>query len=334
MSHFPTTRLRRLRHNPAMRDMVRETHLDVNHLIYPIFVVAGKNIKKEIATMPGSFQFSLDRLEEEITAIQNVNLNQVILFGLPASKDETGSSALQKEEVIPQAIMAIKRHSPDMLVATDLCFCEYTSHGHCGILDDHTGRMDVNNDLTLPMLAKQAALHAEVGADLIAPSGMMDGMVQAIRQGLDEANFQHIPIMSYSAKYASALYGPFREAVESSPQEGDRKSYQMDCANTNQALIETELDIQEGADIVMVKPAIFYLDIISKIKAQYPHAPLAAYNVGGEYAMIKAAAKQGWIDEEAAVHEQLISIKRAGADIIITYFAKQYAQWLKKEGRL
>ncbi|MDX1838720.1 porphobilinogen synthase [Legionella taurinensis] len=329
MSFFPATRLRRLRYNPGIRDLVRENHIQLDHLIYPLFVTHGKKIKKEISAMPGCFQFSKDMLLLELKEVVALGVNAVLLFGLPEHKDDLGSGAWNKEEVIPQAVAAIKKEFPELVVMTDLCFCEYTTHGHCGVVDNLLGHPDVNNDATLPLLAKQAVVHAEAGVDVVAPSGMMDGMIDSIRKGLDAAGFSHLPIMSYSAKYASSLYSPFRTAVDSMPSQGNRKSYQMDPANSAQAFSETALDIAEGADIVMVKPALFYLDIIAKMKMSFPHVPLAAYCVGGEYAMIKAAAKAGWINERDVVLEQTLAVKRAGADLIITYSARQIAAWLK-----
>ncbi len=279
--------------------------------------------------MPGHFQLSLDLVPEEIRQAARLGLGGVLLFGIPAEKDAAGSDAVSDTGIIPQAVRAAKEAAPDLLIVTDVCFCEYTDHGHCGPLAERSGRMDVDNDATLELLARQAVAHARAGADLVAPSGMMDGMVGAIRNGLDSAGFEHVPIMSYSAKYASAFYGPFREAAESAPQFGDRRGYQMDpAAAAGQALTEVELDLAEGADIVMVKPALPYLDILCRIRDRFPGVPLAAYNVSGEYSMAKAAARQGWLDEKAVALESLTAIRRAGADILITYWAKDVVRWI------
>ncbi len=326
---FPTTRLRRLRYHPATRRLVRRTRLSAEQLILPLFVRPGRGLRREISSMPGNFQLSPDRLAEEVGQAAELGLGGVILFGIPEKKDATGSDALSSSGIIAQALEAAKAAAADLLVVTDLCFCEYTDHGQCGVPSDATGRTDVDNDATLPLLAEQAVVHARAGADMIAPSGMMDGMVGAIRRGLDEAGFTHLPIMSYSAKYASSFYGPFREAAESAPQWGDRRSYQMDpAAAAEQALREVELDLAEGADIVMVKPALAYLDIIRLVHDRWPGVPLAAYNVSGEFSMVKAAAARGWLDEKSVVLESLTAICRAGADIIITYWAKDVARWL------
>ena len=325
---FPTTRLRRLRYQPLVRAMVRETTLDARDFILPFFVRHGQGVKKEITSMPGNYQLSVDRLIEEVGTARELGIHAVILFGIPEHKDAAGSSAYDDHGIVAEAIRGVKKHYKDVLVITDECFCEYTDHGHCGIVNDRTGRLDVDNDATLDILVKQCLAHAKAGADMVAPSGMMDGMVQAIRRGFDDAGFTHLPIMSYSAKYASAFYGPFREAAESPPQFGDRGSYQMDPANSDEALREVELDLQEGADIVMVKPALAYMDIIRRVKNRFG-VPLAAYNVSGEFAMVKAAAQRGWIDERKITLEILTSIKRAGADMILTYHAKEAAKWLK-----
>jgi porphobilinogen synthase len=323
MSEFPRLRLRRLRRSEALRSLVRETKVDVGDLIYPLFVVEGKKIKQEISSMPGLYRLSNDLLPEETEEIARLGIPAIILFGIPQKKDEVGSSAYHPKGVVQQAIRAIKKTTPDLLVVTDVCLCEYTSHGHCGLVVDGY----VENDKTLKLLAKTALSHAEAGADVIAPSDMMDGRVKAIRQELDGNGFQHIPILSYAAKYASHFYGPFREAAESAPQFGDRRSYQMDPSNWREALREIEQDIVEGADIVMVKPALPCLDVIRKARDTFNH-PLAAYSVSGEYVMVKAAAQQGWLDEKGIVLEVLTAIKRAGADIIITYYAKEAARWL------
>ncbi len=318
---FPTTRLRRLRQNPTIRSLVGETTLSVDDLVAPLFIVSGQGVKKEISTLPGQYHLSVDMVAEEVNSLKNLGISSVLLFGLPAQKDEEGEISCSEDGVVQRAICAIKKEIKDVLVVADLCFCEYTTHGHCGVLVEE----EVDNDLTLNNTGKQALSLARAGADIIAPSGMMDGMVSTIRKSLDEENFTNTIIMSYAAKYASAYYGPFREAVDSTPSFGDRRSYQMNPANAREALREVELDISEGADIVMVKPALAYLDIISKIKDKFP-VPLAAYSVSGEYAMIKAAAEKGLIDEGQVMVETLLSIKRAGADIIISYFAREFAQ--------
>jgi porphobilinogen synthase len=325
---FPTVRLRRLRYNPLVRELVRETRLTIENLILPLFVRPGRGVKKEILSMPGNYQLSVDRLVEEVGEAVELGLKSFILFGIPAHKDATGSSAVDEEGIVQQALRALRRAFKEILLITDECFCEYTDHGHCGILADHGGRQDVDNDPTLPLLAQQCVSHARAGADMVAPSGMLDGMVKATRAGLDEAGFTRLPILSYAAKYASGFYGPFRDAAESPPQFGDRSGYQMDPANGDEALREVELDLAEGADIIMVKPALAYLDVIRRIKDRFG-VPVAAYNVSGEFAMVKAAAQKGWIDERRLTLEILTSIKRAGADIILTYFARDVAKWLK-----
>jgi len=328
MPDFPDLRMRRLRKSPALRSLVRESRLDPGDLIFPLFIVEGKGIKKEIDTMPGIFHFSADRLATEVDELARLKVPAVLLFGVidDKDKDETGSGALDPEGAVQRAIRAIKRADPDMIVITDICLCEYTSHGHCGVIVNG----DVDNDSTLPLLARMAFSHASCGADVVAPSDMMDGRVKAIRQALDGNSFSHIPILSYAAKYASAFYGPFREAASSAPQFGDRRSYQMDPPNVREALREIESDINEGADIVMVKPALAYLDVIRKARDSF-NCPLAAYNVSGEYAMVKAASSRGWIDGKRATLEILGSIKRAGADLIISYHAKEAAAWLAEQ---
>jgi porphobilinogen synthase len=308
-----------------MRRLVRETTLTTDDLILPLFITHGKGKKIEIKSMPGHYQFSVDKLEAEAKEIASLNIPGVILFGIPEHKDETGSSAFDADGPVQSAIKAIKDAAPDLMVMTDVCMCEYTSHGHCGIIKND----DVDNDSTLELLAREALSHATAGADLVAPSDMMDGRVGAIRTALDSSGFDHIPLMSYAAKYSSAFYGPFRDAAESVPQFGDRRTYQMDPANTNEAMREVALDIEEGADIVMVKPALPYLDIIRRIKEQFEY-PTAAYNVSGEFSMLKAAEERGWMDGERSMMESLLSIKRAGADIIITYFAKEAARVLRR----
>jgi len=316
---------RRLRANAAIRDMVRETTLNSKDFIYPIFVVEGENIKNEISSLEGNYHFSIDRLHEVIKEIQEADIAGVLLFGIPEHKDECGSESYNDNGIVQQAIREIKKIDKNLLVITDVCMCEYTSHGHCGIIHDE----DVDNDKTLEYLAKISVSHAKAGADIIAPSDMMDGRILAIRNALDNSGFKNISIMSYSAKYCSAFYGPFRDAANSAPQFGDRKTYQMDPANRMEALRETEIDIEEGADFIMVKPALSYLDIIRDCKENF-NMPLVAYNVSGEYAMVKAAGKLGLIDEERVMMETLTSIKRAGADIIITYHALEASKVLKR----
>lgn len=322
--YFPQYRMRRLRKNETLRRLVRETTLTVDDLIYPLFAIEGEGIKNEIGAMPGSYQLSVENLVEEVKEVAALGIPAVILFGLPAEKDEAASQAYDEEGIVQNAVRAIKDEVPEILVVTDVCLCEYTSHGHCGIIRDG----EVLNDVTLELLAKTALSHAEAGADIVAPSDMMDGRVAAIRGQLDEEGYSDIPIMAYSAKHASSFYGPFREAAESAPAFGDRRSYQMDAANGNEAIRETALDIEEGADIVMVKPALPALDIIWRIKEEFGY-PTAAYNVSGEYSMVKAAAAKGWIDEKKVVLELLTGIKRAGADMILTYHAKDAAKWLR-----
>jgi porphobilinogen synthase len=321
---FPINRPRRLRKNENIRRLVRETDLTVDDLIYPIFIEDGNNIKKEIPSMPGIYRWSLDRVDQELEEVVYLGIPAVLLFGIPSHKDEVGSDTWNEEGIIQRTIRYIKKNYPQLYVITDVCFCEYTSHGHCGVLHNH----DVDNDLTLENTKKQVISHAKAGVDMVAPSGMMDGVVRTIRDALDSSGFKDIPIMAYSAKYASSYYGPFREAADSTPAFGDRKTYQMDPSNRLEALREVKMDIEEGADIVMVKPALSYLDIIRDIKNNF-NIPLAAYNVSGEYSMIKAAGKMGWIDEKKVMMESLISMKRSGADIIITYFAKEVARILK-----
>ena len=326
---FPQTRLRRLRSHPVLRDLVRETTLNVRDFILPLFVRPGKGVKKEIASMPGNFQLSPDRLVEEIGAACDLGVKAFMLFGIPKAKDAVGASAWDDDGVVQQALRAAKAAHPAALLITDECFCEYTDHGHCGVLSERGGKLHVDNDATLPNLARQCVSHARAGADVVAPSGMMDGMVRAIREGLDTAGFVQVPILSYAAKYASAFYGPFRDAAESPPQFGDRTSYQLDPANSDEALREVALDLEEGADVVMVKPALAYLDIVRRVKERFG-VPVAAYNVSGEFAMVKAAAQKGWIDERRVALEILTGIKRAGADMILTYHALDAARWLQK----
>jgi porphobilinogen synthase len=326
---FPATRLRRLRYHPAVRELVRETRLAPANLVLPIFARPGRGEKRPIASMIGHFQLSTDLIAEEVNEAAKLGLGGVLLFGIPAEKDPHGSDSYADNGIVQEAIRAARQAAPEMLVITDVCFCEYTSHGHCGAISHKSGRTDVDNDATLELLARQAVSHASAGAHVVAPSGMMDGMVGAIRGGLDRAGFEHVPILSYAVKYASAFYGPFREAAESAPQFGDRRGYQMDpAAAAEQALREAQLDLAEGADMLMVKPALAYLDIIRLVHDKFPGVPLAAYNVSGEYSMVKAAAERGWIDERAIVLESLTAIRRAGASILITYWAKDVPRWL------
>jgi len=328
---FPKQRMRRLRQNENIRRLVRETRVSVDDLIMPLFVRPGKGIKQPISSMPGNYQMSIDKLTEEAKELEGLGIPGIILFGIPEKKDEMGSGAYADDGIVQKAIIAIKKATKNILVITDVCMCEYTNHGHCGFIskDEKTCHFDVDNDMTLELLVKEAISHARAGADIVAPSDMMDGRVGAIRAALDEEGFNHIPIMAYSAKYASGFYGPFREAAESTPGFGDRSSYQMDSHNAREALREVSLDIEEGADIVMVKPALAYLDIIRTIKDNFNY-PVAAYNVSGEFSIVKAAAEKGWIDEKRVAMEILTGIKRAGADMILTYWAKDAAQWLKK----
>jgi len=326
MAVFPDVRLRRTRQNEKLRGLVRETRLSVEQLIYPLFIAEGLREPREIVSMPGIMQWPLERLGREVERLAQLGIPAVLLFGIPNEKDEVGSQAYHPEGIIQQAARLIKAEAPGMVVMTDVCLCEYTSHEHCGLVRDDV----VLNDESLELLAHMALSHVEAGADLVAPSDMMDGRVGAIRRALDEHQFSATPIMAYSAKYASGFYGPFREAAGSAPQFGDRRSYQMDPANVREALREVDLDIAEGADIVMVKPALAYLDVIQQVRNRCD-LPIAAYNVSGEYAMIKAAAQQGWLDERRVTMEVLTGIKRAGADMIITYFAPQVAQWLNED---
>lgn len=329
---FPIVRHRRLRRTAGIRSMVRETVLTVNDLIAPIFVTYGTNVREEIPSMPGVYHLSMEQLDAEIDEIVSLNIPAVLLFGVPETKDAVGSSAYAEDGIVQQATRHIKKRYPELVVVADTCLCQFTDHGHCGMVhvEERCGELhgEVDNDASLELLVKTAVSQAEAGADIIAPSNMMDGFVQAIRAGLDEAGYSHIAIMSYSVKYASAFYGPFREAAHSAPQFGDRKTYQMDPANAQEALREAESDVLEGADMLMVKPALAYMDIIRTLKDQFD-LPLVAYNVSGEYSMVKAAALNGWIDEKGIVLETLVGMKRAGADLIITYFAKDAARWLK-----
>lgn len=322
--YFPEYRMRRLRRDENLRRLMRETTVLVDDLIYPMFVVPGKGVRKKISSMPGIEQLSIDTMLEEVREVESLGIPAIVLFGIPENKDDAASEAYAENGIVQTAIRAVKQANISTLVLTDVCLCEYMTHGHCGVVQDG----HVLNDVTLELLAETAVSHAEAGADMVAPSDMMDGRVAAIRSSLDDNGFHDVPIMSYAAKYASAFYGPFREAVESEPQFGDRRSYQMDPSNTLEALREASLDIEEGADIIMVKPALAYLDVIRRVKDEFRY-PTAAYNVSGEYAAIKGAASKGWLEEEPAVMEVLTSIKRAGADMILTYHAKDVATWLK-----
>ena len=322
---YPITRLRRLRLNQNIRDLIKETEITLNDLIYPMFIIPGKSRSEEIESMPGIFRHTIDNALKEISEIVELGIKAILLFGIPEKKDDIATGAYSKKGIIQNAVKSIKKEFNDLIVITDLCLCEYTDHGHCGVI--HDGYVD--NDETLELLSLTALSHAEAGADIIAPSDMMDGRVAKIREVLDDNEFLNIIIMSYSAKYASAFYGPFRDAAKSAPSFGDRKSYQMNPPNIREAIREIEQDIEEGADIIMVKPALCYLDVISAVREEFNH-PLAAYSVSGEYSMVKAASKMGWIDEQKIVLEMLTSIKRAGADIIITYFAKQIAKSISK----
>ena len=324
MVSFPDMRLRRVRELEPVRSLIRETRLSASSFIYPLFVTHGQGVRQPIEPMPGCYHFSLDMLAEEVGQVAELGIPGVLLFGLPAEKDPLGTGAYDPEGIIQEAIKVIKQAAPQLLVVTDVCLCEYTDHGHCGVIEN--GKVD--NDQTLELLARSALAQVQAGADLVAPSAMMDGQVRAIREALDRAGEQNVPIMGYAAKYASAFYGPFRVAADSTPQFGDRRSYQMDPANRRMAMREIETDIAEGADIVMVKPALAYLDVIRQARDRVDY-PLAAYNVSGEYSMVKAASQQGWLDEKAVTLELLTSIQRAGADIIITYHAKEVARWLQ-----
>jgi porphobilinogen synthase len=319
------SRHRRLRHSTSMRNMVRETKLHKEDLIYPFFIVEGENVKEEISSMPGVYHISLDLVKAEMQEVVDLGIQSVLVFGVPEHKDDCGSSAYDHNGIVQKGIQLVKESFPELTVIADTCLCQFTDHGHCGVIENG----EVLNDDSLALLAKTAVSQAKAGADIIAPSNMMDGFVAAIRAGLDEAGFAHIPIMSYSVKYASAFYGPFREAAHSAPQFGDRKTYQMDPANRLEAIREAQSDVEEGADFLMVKPALSYLDVLRELKDRYP-LPLVAYNVSGEYSMIKAASQNGWIDERTVVTEMLLSMKRAGADLIITYFAKDVARWLSE----
>jgi porphobilinogen synthase len=324
---FPSIRLRRLRQHPALRSLVRETELNLDDLVLPLFVKGKEGEKKPISSMPGHYQIPLSLLKQEINEIISLGIKSVILFGIPPYKDLYGSDSFQDNGIVQEAIKIIKDITADLLIISDICLCEYTEHGHCGFLSEWRGKLDVDNDKTLELLKKQAISHAKAGTDVIAPSGMIDGMVQNIRIGLDEAGFQNIPILSYSAKYKSSMYGPFKAAAEGAAVFGDRSTLQIDPANAQEALREVEQDVAEGADILMIKPAHSYLDIIYRVKQAFPYIPLGAYHTSGEFCLIKAAAERGWIDEKSATLEILRGIRRAGADFIITYFTKDVAQW-------
>ena len=326
---FPTYRPRRLRQSPALRRLVAESHLSASQFVYPLFARSGRRLRKPINAMPGVFQLSLDELLKDATTAFQLGVPAVLLFGIPDKKDAKASGAYARNGIVQQAVRLLKKELPGLLVVTDVCLCEYMSHGHCGIVEQHAGCAHIANDASLKLLARTAVSHAEAGADMVAPSDMMDGRVAAIRSALDQAGRVETPIMSYAAKFASAYYGPFREAAESTPKFGDRRSYQMHAANANEALREVAMDIQEGADVVMVKPALAYLDIIQRVKTEFGY-PTAAYNVSAEYSMIKAAAANDWVDERAVTLETLLSMRRAGADIIITYSACEAARWLKQ----
>lgn len=323
-------RPRRLRYNPVIRDLVRQTYLSIDDLVAAVFIKHGVNQKTPIASMPGFYQYSVDRLEEEIKEIIDLGIKAIILFGIPEEKDDLGSDSYNDNGIVQQAIRKIKKIAPDLLVISDICFCQYMDHGHCGVMHQHNDIATIDNDKSLALLAKQAVSHAKAGADIVAPSGMLDGMIKVIRGSLDKAGFHHVPILSYAVKYRSSMYGPFGDAAGGAAKVGDRRSYQMDPANSNEALREAMLDIEEGADMLMVKPAHTYLDIIYKIKQAYPYIPLAAYHPSGEYMMLKAAIAQGSIDEKRSVCEVMISIKRSGADFIISYFAKDIARWYQE----
>ena len=329
LASFPSHRPRRLRQSAAVRRLVAETHLSVDQLIWPVFVRSGRKLRRAFDAMPGVSQFSPDALLKEVTRIHELGVSAVLLFGIPNRKDDRGSEAYASRGIVQKTVRLLKKELPELLVVTDVCLCEFMSHGHCGVVEKGRREGRVMNDLTLKLLAQTAVSHADAGTDIVAPSDMMDGRVGAIRQALDKKGFQNIPIMAYAAKYASGFYGPFRDAAESAPQFGDRHSYQMDPANAEEALREVALDIQEGADIVMVKPALSYLDILWRIKSAFGF-PTAAYAVSGEYSMIKAAAAQGWIDERSVMMESLLSMRRAGADILITYAAPDVARWLRE----
>lgn len=326
---FPTLRLRRLRQHPVLRDLVRETDVELKDLIFTLFIKGRDGDKVPVKSMPGLFQIPLSAIPQEIEELRSLGIFSILLFGIPPHKDSLGTDSYCDQGIVQEAIRLIRKIAPEMLIISDICFCEYTEHGHCGILTERLGKLDVDNDTTLELLAKQAVSHARAGADVVAPSGMLDGMVHAIRGALDAAGFYHVPIMSYSVKYMSSFYSTFGEATEGAAKFGDRSTHQMDTANAKEALRECELDVQEGADMLMVKPAHAYLDVIYRVKQAFPHIPLGAYHTSAEFSMIKAAAERGWLNEKRAVLEVLQGIRRAGADFIITYYAKEFAQWKK-----
>lgn len=326
---FPDLRLRRLRKNPGLRSLIRETELNVKDLVLPLFIKGIKGEKQPILSIPGHFQIPISQIKREVDELLELGISSVLVFGIPLEKDSYGANSCSENGIVQEAIKEIRKASSDLLIISDICLCEYTDHGHCGILTDFNGKVDVDNDKTLRQLEKQAVSHAEAGADVVAPSGMIDGMVSAIRKSLDRANFFHIPILSYSVKYQSSLYGPFRDAAEGAPSFGDRSSHQMDPANVQEALREVQLDVIEAADMLMVKPAHAYMDVICRVKQNFPDIPLGAYHTSGEFGMLKAAVEKGWLDERKGTTEILTGIKRAGADFIITYYAKEFAKWEK-----
>lgn len=326
---FPTLRLRRLRQHPVLRQLIRECEINLHDLVYPIFVKERAGAKQPIRTMPGLFQIPIQSLAEEIAELVDLKVNSIIVFGIPPYKDHLGSDAYSDEGIVQEAIQTIRRIAPEMLIMSDICFCQYMDHGHCGFLHQKDNGFVLDNDKTLELLAKQTVSHAKAGADIVAPSGMIDGMVATMRTSLDASGFEYIPILSYSVKYQSCFYGPFGAAAEGAAKIGDRSTYQMDVANAKEALREADLDLQEGADMLMVKPAHAYLDVIYRVKQAYPHIPLGAYHTSGEYSMIKAACERGWLDEKRTVLEVLRSIRRAGADFIISYYTKEFALWQK-----
>ncbi|MBY0281675.1 MAG: porphobilinogen synthase [Alphaproteobacteria bacterium] len=327
---FPTFRLRRLRQHPVIRDLVRETELNLDDLIHAIFIKGEEGEKNPISSMPGHYQIPLSKLDEEIEEIVDLGIKSLMVFGVPSFKDGVGSDSFSDDGIMQKAIRQIRKVVPDLLIISDICLCQYTDHGHCGVMDDHTGCVDLNNDKTLEILVKQSISHVRAGANMLAPSGMIDGQIMTIRRGLDEAGFSHIPIMGHTAKYSSSMYGPFRQATEGAPKFGDRSTYQMDPANGREALREAAVDVNEGADILLIKPAHTYLDVIYRVKQAYPQIPLCAYHPSAEFSMIKAAAANGWINERKIVFEVLTSIKRAGADFMVTYYTKEVAGWMRE----
>ena len=327
---FPNVRLRRLRQHSVIRDLIRETELNLDDLIHAIFIKGEEGEKNPISSMPGHYQIPLSKLDEEIREITALGIKSLMIFGVPNFKDGIGSDSFSEDGIMQKAIRQIRKLAPDLLIISDICLCQYTDHGHCGVMDDHGGCIDLNNDKTLEILVRQSISHVKAGANMLAPSGMVDGLITTLRRGLDGAGFNHIPIMGHTAKYASAMYGPFRQATEGAPKFGDRSTYQMDPANGREALREAEMDVREGADILLIKPAHTYLDVIYRVKQAYPQIPLCAYHPSAEFSMIKAAAEKGWIHERKVVFEVLTSIKRAGADFMVTYYAKDVAGWMKR----